>query len=493
MTRMDEMANWGIVETASRIAAGEVSAEEVARATLARIEASNERLGAFVDVTAGELLEGARAVDQRRARGEAAGKLAGVPLGIKDALCTHGVTTTCGSKMLRHRGEPWRPPYDATAVARLKGEGALLAGKCNMDEFAMGSSTENSAYFPSKNPVDPSRTPGGSSGGSAVAVAGRMTPGALGSDTGGSVRQPAAYTGCVGVKPTHGRVSRFGLVAYASSLDVVGPMASDVRGAARLLDVIAGHDPRDSTSLEAPVPSHEEACGRGVRGLRVGVPEEYFAAGLAPEVAASVREAIGALEAQGAEVRPVRLPHTRHAVATYYVLATAEASSNLSRFDGVRFGLRVEPPGADLASMYGATRNEGFGPEVRRRILLGTYVLSHGYYEAYYLKAQQVRTLIRRDFLEVFSSVDLVATPTAPTAAFRLGEQIDDPLTMYLNDIYTLPASLAGLPALSVPVRPAPAAGATPALPVGLQLIGPALGEPVLFAAAAAVEAAGLR
>jgi aspartyl-tRNA(Asn)/glutamyl-tRNA(Gln) amidotransferase subunit A len=357
-----------------------------------------------------------------------------------------------------------------------------------MDEFAMGSSTENSAYFPARNPVDPTRTPGGSSGGSAVAVAARMTPGALGSDTGGSVRQPAAYTGCVGVKPTYGRVSRYGLIAYASSLDVVGPMATDVRGAARLLEVIAGHDPHDGTSLTAPVDGYEEACGRGVAGLRVGVPEEYFGAGLQPAVKASVEAALRRLEREGATLVPVHLPHTRHAVATYYVLATAEASSNLSRFDGVRFGLRKEPSGGDVSAMYGATRREGFGAEVRRRIVLGTYVLSHGYYDAYYRKAQQVRTLIRRDFDETFAAVDLIATPTAPTVAFLLGEQVDDPLTMYLNDIYTLPASLAGLPALSVPVAPA-AVGEGPPLPVGLQLIGPALAEARLFAAAAVVEA----
>ncbi len=353
----------------------------------------------------------------------------------------------------------------------------------------MGSSTENSAFFPARNPADPTRTPGGSSGGSAVAVAARMTPAALGTDTGGSVRQPAAYTGCVGVKPTYGRVSRFGLIAYASSLDVVGPMASDVRGAARLLEVIAGHDPHDGTSLDAPVDAYEAACERGVQGLRVGVPEEYFGAGLQPEVKERVEAAIRRLEREGATLIPVHLPHTRHAVATYYVLATAEASSNLSRFDGVRFGLRNEPPGGDVAAMYRATRGQGFGAEVKRRIVLGTYVLSHGYYDAYYRKAQQVRTLIRRDFDQVFGEVDVIATPTAPTVAFLLGEQVDDPLTMYLNDVYTLPANLAGLPALSVPVAPAPPAGGGPALPVGLQLLGPSLSEARLFAAAAVVEA----
>jgi aspartyl-tRNA(Asn)/glutamyl-tRNA(Gln) amidotransferase subunit A len=485
----DEIRRWGVVETARRVAAGDVSAEEVARSSLEAIGALNTPLGAFLAVTADEMLAQARAVDARRARGEPTGKLAGVPVGIKDALCTRGVPTTCGSKILVRGGEPWKPPYDATSVARLWSEGALLAGKCNMDEFAMGSSTENSAFFPARNPADPTRTPGGSSGGSAVAVAARMTPAALGTDTGGSVRQPAAYTGCVGVKPTYGRVSRFGLIAYASSLDVVGPMASDVRGAARLLEVIAGHDPHDGTSLDAPVDAYEAACERGVQGLRVGVPEEYFGAGLQPEVKERVEAAIRRLEREGATLIPVHLPHTRHAVATYYVLATAEASSNLSRFDGVRFGLRNEPPGGDVAAMYRATRGQGFGAEVKRRIVLGTYVLSHGYYDAYYRKAQQVRTLIRRDFDQVFGEVDVIATPTAPTVAFLLGEQVDDPLTMYLNDVYTLPANLAGLPALSVPVAPAPPAGGGPALPVGLQLLGPSLSEARLFAAAAVVEA----
>ncbi|MCS6898300.1 MAG: Asp-tRNA(Asn)/Glu-tRNA(Gln) amidotransferase subunit GatA [Myxococcales bacterium] len=489
MGQRNEIQHWTLIEVAQHVAAGDVSAEEVARSALDTIEELNTPLGAFLTVTADQMLTQARAVDARRTRGEPLGKLAGVPLGIKDALCTRGVPTTCGSKILVRGSEPWRPPYDATTVARLWAEGALLAGKCNMDEFAMGSSTENSAFFPARNPADPTRTPGGSSGGSAVAVAARMIPGALGSDTGGSVRQPAAYTGCVGVKPTYGRVSRFGLIAYASSLDVVGPMASDVRGAARLLEVIAGHDPRDGTSLDQPVDAYEAACERGVRGLRVGVPEEYFGTGLQPEVKTQVEAAIHLLEREGATLVPVHLPHTRHAVATYYVIATAEASSNLARFDGVRFGLRHEPPAGDVTAMYEATRGKGFGPEVKRRIVLGTYVLSHGYYDAYYRKAQQVRTLIRRDFDQVFGEVDVIATPTAPTVAFLLGEQLDDPLTMYLNDVYTLPANLAGLPALSVPVAPAPPSGGGSPLPVGLQLLGPPLAEARLFAAAAVVEA----
>lgn len=488
MSDLQKILTWSIGEIAERVAHGEVSAEEVAQASLARIAERNTTIGAFLTVTEGEMLTQARAVDAKRRRGEPLGRLAGVPMGIKDALCTRNVVTTCGSKILIRGGEPWRPPYDATAVARLWGADALLAGKCNMDEFGMGSSTENSAYFPAKNPVDPSRTPGGSSGGSAAAVVDRMTPGALGTDTGGSVRQPAAYTGCVGVKPTYGRVSRFGLVAYASSLDVIGTLARDVRGAARLLEVIAGHDPHDGTSLNVAVDAYEAACDHGVKGLRIGVPKEYFGDGIEGDVKASVERALSTLEGEGAQLIPIHLPHTKHAVATYYVLATAEASSNLSRFDGVRFGLRNEPAKTNLQKMYEATRGEGFGTEVQRRIVLGTYVLSHGYYDAYYRKAQQVRTLICRDFKQVFEQVDLIATPTSPTVAFLLGEQKEDPLTMYLNDICTLPASLAGLPALSIPVEPTPATSQRPPLPVGLQLIGPALAEARLFSVAAVVE-----
>jgi aspartyl-tRNA(Asn)/glutamyl-tRNA(Gln) amidotransferase subunit A len=397
---------------------------------------------------------------------------------LKDAICTRGVKTTSGSKIL----EGYVPPYDATVVARLKAADALLPGKTNMDEFAMGSSNENSAFGPTKNPWDTSRAPGGSSGGSAVAVAARMSHGALGSDTGGSIRQPAAFSGVVGVKPTYGRVSRYGLVAFASSLDQIGPFANDVRGAARILGVISGKDPFDATSLDAPVPDMEAACDRGARGLRIGVPEEYFDGGLDPEVAASVRAAIDALSKEGCTVKPVKLAHTRYAVATYYVLATAEASSNLARFDGVRYGLRVEK--SDLREMYGATRDAGFGAEVKRRILLGTFVLSAGYYDAYYLKAQKVRTLLCRDFDEAFREVDVIASPTSPTPAFKLGEKAHDPLAMYLSDIYTLPASLAGLPSMSVPCAPT-ASG----LPVGLQLTTPALAEERLFAIGAAWEA----
>jgi aspartyl-tRNA(Asn)/glutamyl-tRNA(Gln) amidotransferase subunit A len=362
----------------------------------------------------------------------------------------------------------------------------VIVGKTNMDEFAMGSSNENSAYGPARNPWDPTRTPGGSSGGSAAAVASRMTPCALGSDTGGSIRQPAALTGSVGIKPTYGRVSRYGLIAFASSLDQVGPFATDVRGAARVLSVIAGHDARDATSLPSALDpgALEAACDRDVKGLRIGVPDEYFADGLDAEVAQSVRAALAALEARGCTLHPVTLPHTRYAVATYYVLATAEASSNLSRFDGVRYGLRVDDA-HDLRTMYGATRDAGFGAEVKRRILLGTFVLSAGYYDAYYLKAQKARTLVRRDFDEALSKVDVLCSPVSPTTAFRLGERVDDPLAMYLSDVYTLPASLAGVPAMSVPCAPGKSG-----LPVGLQVVARPLDEATMLAVAAACEAA---
>ena len=484
--------NEDVIAIAGRVQRGETTAVAVAEHALGRIDAMNGELNAFLTVARDEVLEQARKIDAKRARGEALGPLAGVPIALKDALCTRGLRTTCGSKILEH----WVPPYDATVVTKLREADALLPGKTNMDEFAMGSSNESSAFGPVKNPRDRARAPGGSSGGSAVAVAAGMTPAALGSDTGGSIRQPASFTGTVGVKPTYGRVSRFGLVAFASSLDQIGPFATDVRGAARVLSVIAGKDERDMTCLAAPVDDFEGACEASVRGLRIGVPEEYFAKGLDPEVEASVRAAIARLEADGCIVKKVHLAHTRHAVATYYVLATAEASSNLARFDGVRYGLRVEPDrrvagggvGAGptksaLRAMYGATRDAGFGAEVKRRILLGTFVLSAGYYDAYYLKAQKVRTLIRRDFDAAFGEVDAIVCPTAPTPAFLLGEKTSDPLSMYLSDVYTLPASLAGLPAISVPCAPT-AAG----LPVGLQIVAPALREATMFTLASAWE-----
>ena len=468
------------IEIADKVRKGDLTAVDVAKDTLHRIALLDGDVHAFLATSGEDLLVQARAIDAKRAAGHPLGVLAGVPVALKDALCTRGLTTTSGSKIL----EGFVPPYDATVVVRLRQADALLPGKTNMDEFAMGSSNENSAYGPTRNPWDLSRTPGGSSGGSAAAVAARMTTAALGSDTGGSIRQPAAFTGTVGIKPTYGRVSRFGLIAFASSLDQIGPFAGDVRSAARVLGVISGEDPKDATSLHAPVDDFEGACGGHLRGLRIGVPAEYFATGLDPEVEASVRAAIGALEAEGCAVIPVKLPHTRFAVAAYYVIATAEASSNLARFDGVRFGLRIQPRGGELKAMYGATRDAGFGTEVKRRILLGTFVLSAGYYDAYYRKAQQVRTLITRDFELAFREVDAICSPTSPTAAFKLGEKKEDPLAMYLNDVYTLPASLAGIPAMSVPS--APTAGG---LPVGLQIMTPSLKETTMLAIAAAWEA----
>jgi aspartyl-tRNA(Asn)/glutamyl-tRNA(Gln) amidotransferase subunit A len=479
-----------IPELAARVQRGEATSTALVQASLERIRTSRD-LNAFLHVAEEAALQAAADIDRRAARGDQLGPLAGVPIAVKDALCTVDQPTTCASRMLTRdgtSGQGWRSPYDATVVERLRAAGAILVGKTNMDEFAMGSSNENSAFGAAKNPWDTTRIPGGSSGGSAVAVAARMTPGALGSDTGGSIRQPAAHCGIVGIKPSYGRVSRYGLVAFASSLDQVGPFATDVRSAARLLTVIAGTDSHDSTTARTPVGAYEAACDRDVKGLRIGIPEEYFVGGLDPDVELNVRNAIEALERAGCHLKPVSLPHTRYGVATYYVIATAEASSNLARFDGVRFGLRVEKPGVDLQTMYGATRDHGFGREVKRRILLGTYVLSAGYYDAYYGKAQRVRTLIKRDFDEAFKDVDALIGPTSPVPAFALGERVDDPLQMYLADIYTLPASLAGVCAASVPCSPAPARADRPSLPIGLQIIAPAFAEERLFTVAAACE-----
>lgn len=472
-----------IPELAELVRTGELRAADLCEAALARISALDETYGAFLSTAADAARNAACRIDERRSRGETLGMLAGVPIAAKDVLCTVDQPTTAASKILVRDGRPWQPPYDATAVARLRSADAVIVGKANCDEFAMGSSNENSAFFSAKNPWDPTRTPGGSSGGSAVAVAAAMTPGALGTDTGGSVRQPASFTGTVGMKPTYGRVSRFGLIAFASSLDQVGPFARDVRGAAALLQAIAGPDARDATCASLPVPDYLAACDRDVRGLRIGVPEQYFAEGLEPEVEARVREAVAALRSEGATVQPVALPHTREAVATYYVIASAECSSNLARFDGIRFGAQsgVE---RGLATMTSATRGRGFGPEVKRRIVLGTYVLSAGYYDAYYLRALRVRSAIEQDFREAFAKVDAIATPVAPSVAFPLGSRVDDPLAMYLADIYTLPASLAGLPAVSVPCG----LGEESRLPVGLQLIAPHFEEERLFTLARAVE-----
>jgi aspartyl-tRNA(Asn)/glutamyl-tRNA(Gln) amidotransferase subunit A len=414
------------------------------------------------------------------AKGEPLGVLAGIPVGIKDVLVMQGAPSTAGSKIL----EGYCPPYDATSVSRLEAAGAVLLGKLNCDEFAMGSSNENSAYGPVRNPVDTDRVPGGSSGGSAAAVAANLAVATLGSDTGGSIRQPASFCGVVGVLPTYGRVSRYGLIAYASSLDRVGPLAANVRDAATLLGVIAGHDPKDATSSTAPVPDFAAESDKSAERLRIGIPAEYFAEGLDPEVRAKIEAGIDALQAAGCTVQPVSLPHTRYAIPTYYLVATAEASANLARFDGVRYGYR-SPASETLSDLYRHSRDEGFGAEVKRRILLGTYALSAGYYDAYYLKAQQVRRLLAEEFLRAFAEVDAIVTPTSPVPPFKLGEKTGDPLAMYLADIYTVTASLAGICGVSVPC------GATRAgLPVGMQVLAAHLNEVAAFRVARAVEAA---
>jgi aspartyl-tRNA(Asn)/glutamyl-tRNA(Gln) amidotransferase subunit A len=464
-------------QAADALASGEAQPEALLQASLSRIRALDSKLHAFLRLTESEARAAARASSQRRTDGKALGPLDGVPVALKDIFCMEGVETTAGSKILRG----YVPPYDATVVKKLKAAGAVIVGKLNMDEFAMGSSTENSAYGPTMNPWDLTRTPGGSSGGSAAAVAARLVPGALGTDTGGSIRQPASLVGCAGLKPTYGRVSRFGVIAFASSLDQVGPFAQDVRGVAILLSAIAGHDPNDQTSSRRPVPDYAAALPQGVRGLRIGVPGEYFGEGLHPEVEKAVRGAIEKLRGLGCEVREISLPNSPHAIATYYIVATAEASSNLARYDGVRYGHRAKA--SQLLEMYERTRAEGFGAEVKRRIMLGTYALSAGYYDAYYLRAQKVRALIRRDFDRAFANVDAVISPTSPTTAFKLGEKMDDPLAMYLNDVYTVPANLAGLPGISVPCG-----FDSKRLPIGVQLIGRPFDEETLLRLAHAAE-----
>jgi aspartyl-tRNA(Asn)/glutamyl-tRNA(Gln) amidotransferase subunit A len=473
-----ELHDLTLTQAARRLAGKDVSSVELTRASLARIGALEPRVHAFVTVDAEGALKAAEAADERRSKGES-GPLLGVPLALKDNLSTRGLRTTCSSKML----EPYVPPFDASVVSALRRAGAVVLGKTNLDEFAMGSSTENSAFGATHNPWDTDRVPGGSSGGSAAAVAAGFGFGALGSDTGGSIRQPASLCGVVGLKPTYGRVSRYGLVAFASSLDQIGPFGRTVEDAAALSQVIDGHDAMDSTSVPRAVPDYSNALLAGVKGLKIGLPKEYFVGGIAPEVAEAVRKAVASLESQGASVREVSLPHTEHCLSVYYLLATAEASSNLARFDGVRYGFRA--PAASLVPQYMRTRAQGFGPEVKRRIMLGTYALSSGYYDAYYKRAQQVRTLIAGDFEAAFKEVDLIATPTSPTTAFRLGEKADDPLTMYLSDIFTISVNLAGVPALSLPCG-FDAKG----LPIGLQLIGRAFEEGTLFAAAHAYETA---
>jgi aspartyl-tRNA(Asn)/glutamyl-tRNA(Gln) amidotransferase subunit A len=468
-----------IHETVKALRDGRVTARALVEAYLGRIALLNETLGAYLTVAAESARAQADAVDERFRRGEPLRPLEGVPLAIKDVLCTRGIRTTGGSRIL----DGFVPPYDATALVRLVGDGAIVLGKTNCDEFAMGSSTENSGFRVTRNPWSLDRVPGGSSGGSAAAVAADLAAGGLGSDTGGSVRQPAALCGVVGLKPTWGRVSRYGLMAFASSLDQIGPLTKDVRDAALLLETIAGPDPLDSTAAPEPVPDYQAAVGRGVEGLTLGIPDEYFVAGVDPEVEHAVREAIRLLERQGARTRRVSLPHTAAGVPTYYIVAPAEASSNLARYDGVKYGLRAE--GRDLVSMTARTRATGFGPEVRRRIMLGAYVLSAGYYDAYYAQAQRVRTLIRRDFERAFAEVDAIVSPTAPTPAFKIGEKTDDPIAMYLNDVFTIPAPLAGVPAISVPCG-----FSLGGLPIGLQVIAKPFDEAMLFRVAGAYEAA---
>ncbi|GBE11152.1 glutamyl-tRNA(Gln) amidotransferase subunit A [bacterium BMS3Bbin12] len=461
-----------VAELSAALGAGEASSEEITRALLARVERLDARLNSFITVTAERALEQARTADRRRARGEA-GPLTGIPIAYKDIFCTLGVRTSCGSRML----DNFTAPYESAVTARLEAAGMVMLGKTNMDEFAMGSSSETSHYGPVRNPWDPQTVPGGSSGGSAAAVAARLSPAATGTDTGGSIRQPAALCGISGLKPTYGRVSRFGMIAFASSLDQGGPMARTAEDLAWLLGAMAGFDPRDSTSVDEPVPDYVAELGRGIEGLRIGLPREYFAEGLDPGVARAVEEAVAECRRLGAQVREISLPNTRLAVPAYYVIAPAECSSNLSRYDGVRFGHRCEDP-ADLEDLYKRSRSEGFGAEVKRRILVGTYVLSAGYYEAYYRKAQQLRRLIREDFRRAFEDVDVIMGPTSPSAAFRLGERLDDPVTMYLSDIYTIAVNLAGLPALSIPC------GFVDGLPAGLHVIGDYFQEGRLLALA---------
>jgi len=461
------------------LASGETSSMELTRAFLQRIEQSNPQLNSFLTVCSESALAAAERADNRRQAGNAA-PLTGIPLALKDIFNTAGVRTTCASKIL----DNYVAPYDATAWAKLKAQDAVLLGKLNMDEFAMGSSNENSAFGAVRNPWNPGCVPGGSSGGSAAAVAARQAVATLGTDTGGSIRQPAAHCGVVGLKPTYGRVSRYGVIAYASSLDQVGPLAGSVEDCALLLQAVAGYDPLDSTSVDTPVPDYTAGLGQGVAGMKIGLPKEYFIDGLDADVQAAVDRAIETYRQLGAEIVEISLPHTDYAVACYYLIATAEASSNLARYDGVRYGARVDQ-GQGLIEMYMQSRAAGFGPEVKRRIMLGTYALSSGYYDAYYLKAQKVRTLIRRDFLDAFEKVDVILTPVAPTPAFGLGEKTADPLQMYLSDIFTIPVNLAGTCAMSLPCG-----FSSQSLPIGLQLIGRPFSEEVLLQAGQAFERA---
>jgi aspartyl-tRNA(Asn)/glutamyl-tRNA(Gln) amidotransferase subunit A len=468
-----------IHELGAKLKTREVSSVELTEAVFARISATEERLHSYITLCRESALGEAKRADERlKARGDNS-PLLGIPIALKDIFLTRGTLTTCASKILGN----FVPPYDGTAVKKLKERGAVIVGKTNMDEFAMGSSTENSAMAVTRNPWNLDRVPGGSSGGSAAAVAADQSIAALGTDTGGSIRQPAACCGIVGLKPTYGRVSRFGVIAFASSLDQVGPMTKDVKDCALMLEAIAGHDPADSTSVPAPAPAYASFLDGNAKGLRLGLPKEYFIPGMQPEVEAAVRQAVRALEKNGVEVVEVSLPHTEYAVAVYYIIATAEASSNLARYDGMKYGYRAQ--GKDLAETYFKTRQEGFGPEVKRRIMLGTYALSAGYYDAYYLKAQKVRALIKRDFDEAFRKCDVIVTPTAPTTAFKIGEKTDDPLQMYLSDIFTISVNLAGLPGLSLPCG-----FDGDGMPIGLQIIGKHFDEATILRVAHAYEQA---
>lgn len=471
---MDQIFTLDVYGLRSKLAAREVSPVEVVRALAQRIEAVDPAVRGYLSFDLERAVREAEAADVTRLLG-------GVPIAIKDVISVRGAPCTCGSRILAG----YRAPYDATVIARLRAAGAIPFGRTNMDEFAMGSSTENSAFGPTHNPYDLARTPGGSSGGSAAVVAADEAFAALGSDTGGSIRQPAAFCGCVGLKPTYGRVSRYGLVAFASSLDQIGPFTKTVRDAALLLEVIAGVDPRDSTALNEPVPDFTANLERGVKGMRLGLPREYFVSGLDPQVERAVRRAVEHYAKLGAEIVEVSLPHTEYALSTYYIIAPAEASANLARFDGVRYGYRAEQP-RDLLELYGRTREEGFGAEVKRRIILGTYALSSGYYDAYYLKAQKARTLIRDDFSRAFRQVDAIVCPTSPTPAFKLGERANAPLSMYLADVFTLAANMAGICGVSIPCGLAQAEGKL--LPIGLQILGNTLEEGRVLQVANAYE-----
>jgi aspartyl-tRNA(Asn)/glutamyl-tRNA(Gln) amidotransferase subunit A len=474
-----ELYELTIHELHDKLKRKEVSSVEATKSVLARIEAVDGKVNAFITVTPEEALKSAEEADRRIAAGEMK-VLTGIPIALKDIFLTRGVRTTCASRILRN----FIPPYDATSWLKLKAQGAVLVGKLNQDEFAMGSSCESSAFGPTKNPWDLERIPGGSSGGSAAAIAAQEAIATLGTDTGGSIRQPSSHCGCVGLKPTYGRVSRYGVIAYASSLDQVGPVTRDVTDCAVMLGAVAGYDPGDSTSVNLPVPDYAKGLVNDVKGVTIGLPKEYFIPGLDPDVKKALDEAIAVYTDLGARFREITLPHTDYAVASYYLIATAEASSNLARYDGVRFGHRTAEA-KSLGEMFAKTRDEGFGPEVKRRIMLGTYALSSGYYDAYYLKAQKVRTLIMQDFTRAFAEVDVILTPVAPTPAFRIGEKANDPLQMYLSDIFTIPVNLAGTCGISVP-----AGMSGSGLPIGLQLIGRPFGEEAILRAAYAFERA---